>query len=53
MAFARVELEVGLRVVLSRLDGLTLASDSELDWRTGMFTRGLWHLPVTWRGDGQ
>jgi cytochrome P450 len=53
MAFARAELEVGLRTVLSRLDGLTLAPDSELDWRTGMFTRGLWHLPVTWRGDGQ
>jgi cytochrome P450 len=53
MAFARIELQVGLRVVLSRLDGLSLVEDSELDWRTNMFTRGVWSLPVTWRGDGQ
>jgi cytochrome P450 len=53
MPFARVELQVGLRVVLSRLDGLSLVADSERDWRTGMFTRGVWSLPVTWRGAGQ
>jgi cytochrome P450 len=53
MAFARVELQVGLRVVLSQLDELCLVADSELDWRTNMFTRGVWSLPVTWRGDGQ
>jgi cytochrome P450 len=53
MPYARVELQVGLRVVLSRLDGLSLLADSELDWRTNMFTRGLWSLPVTWRGGGQ
>jgi cytochrome P450 len=52
MAFARVELQVGLQVVLSRLDGLTLVTASEIDWRTQMFTRGVWSLPVTWRGDG-
>ena len=52
MAFARVELQVGLQVVLSRLDGLTLVTGSEIDWRTQMFTRGVWSLPVTWRGDG-
>ncbi len=50
MFYARIELEVGLRVLLSRLDGLELATDSDFDWRTGMFTRGVWHLPVTWRG---
>ena len=52
MAFARVELQVGLQVVLSRLDGLTLVTGSEIDWRTQMFTRGVWSLPVTWRGGG-
>ncbi len=44
MAFARVELEVGLQAVLSRLDGLALVTESEIDWRTGMFTRGVWSL---------
>ena len=53
MAFARVELQVGLQVVLSRLDGLALVTESEIDWRTQMFTRGVWSLPVTWRGGGQ
>jgi cytochrome P450 len=53
MSYARVELQVGLRVVLSRLDELSLLVDSELDWRTNMFTRGVWYLPVTWRGGGQ
>ncbi len=50
MAFARVELQVGLQVVLSRLDGLALENESEINWRTGMFTRGVWGLTVTWRG---
>jgi len=50
MCLARVELQVGLRVVLSRLHELALVADSELDWRTSMFTRGLGCLPVTWRG---
>lgn len=50
MSFARVELQVGLRVLLSGLDELSLVEGSELDWRTDMFTRGLWSLPVTWRG---
>ncbi len=53
MAFARIELQVGLQVMLSRLDGLALVSESEIDWRTQMFTRGVWSLPVTWQGDGQ
>jgi cytochrome P450 len=52
MAFARVELQVGLQVLLSRLDGLALVPESEIDWRTQMFTRGVWSLPVTWRGGG-
>ncbi len=52
MAFARVELQVGLQVLLSRLDGLALVTESEIDWRTQMFTRGVWSLPITWRGGG-
>lgn len=53
MAFARMELQVGLRVMLSRLTDLALVEDSEVDWRTDMFTRGVWTLPMTWRGEGQ
>jgi cytochrome P450 len=52
MAFARVELQVGLQVLLSRLDGLALVTESEIDWSTQMFTRGVRSLPVTWRGGG-
>jgi cytochrome P450 len=48
---ARIELEVGIATALARLDGLALAVDPEdIDWRTGMFIRGVWSLPVTWRG---
>ncbi len=50
---ARLELQVGLRALLSRLDGLSLVTDSDIDWRTDMFTRGVWSLPATWRGAGQ
>ena len=53
MAFARIELQVGLQGVLSRLGELALVTESEIDWRTQMFTRGVWSLPVTWRGGGQ
>jgi cytochrome P450 len=53
MSFARVELQVGLQIVLSRLAGLSIVAGSELDWRTQMFTRGVWSLPVTWQGGGK
>ncbi len=53
MAFARLELQVGLQSVLSRLSELTLVATSEIDWRTQMFTRGVWNLPVMWQGGGQ
>ncbi|MFY9921334.1 MAG: cytochrome P450 [Mycobacterium sp.] len=53
IALARVELQVGLQTVLSRLNELALVEESEIDWRTQMFTRGVWSLPVTWRGGGQ
>ena len=53
MAFARLELQVGLQAVLSRLSGLTLVTTSEIDWRTQMFTRGVSSLPVMWQGGRQ
>jgi cytochrome P450 len=53
MAFARLELHVGLQTMLSRLSGLALVSASEIDWRTQMFSRGVSRLPVTWQGGGQ
>lgn len=53
MAFARLELQVGLHTLLSRLHGLTLTTASEIDWCTHMFTRGVRSLPVTWQGSGQ
>jgi len=46
---ARAELQVGVEAVLRRLDGLALAvPEQELEWRDGMFIRGMWSLPVTW-----
>jgi cytochrome P450 len=46
---ARVELQVGLGSLLSRLPGLGLAvAPGELAWRTGLTMRGLAELPVTW-----
>lgn len=51
--FARVQLQVGLQVILSRLDGIALVPDSVINWRRTIFTRGVWNLPVTWRGSGQ
>lgn len=53
MAFARLELQVGLQTVLSGLTGLTLVAGSEIDWRTQSFTRGVSSLPVMWKGGGQ
>lgn len=53
MSFARLELQVGLRTVLCRLDGLALLAESEINWRTQMFSRGVSSLPVTWQGGRQ
>jgi cytochrome P450 len=50
-AHARVELQEGLAAIVPHLDRMELAVDeSELDWRSQMFIRGLWTLPVRWRG---
>lgn len=52
-AHARVELQEGLAAILRRLDRLELAVDeTELDWRSRMFMRGVWTLPVRWRASG-
>ncbi|MFE4518176.1 cytochrome P450 [Kitasatospora sp. NPDC056783] len=52
-AHARVELQEGLAAILRRLDRLELAVDEEeLDWRSRMFMRGVWKLPVRWRAAG-
>jgi cytochrome P450 len=48
-ALARVELQVGLSGLLRRFSALRLAIPQDrLDWRTQMFIRGTWSLPVTW-----
>ncbi|MER5866257.1 cytochrome P450 [Kitasatospora sp. NPDC002040] len=53
VAHARVELQEGLAAILRRLDRLEIAVDeTELDWRTRMFMRGVWTLPVRWRTTG-
>jgi cytochrome P450 len=52
-AHARVELQEGLAAILPHLHRMELAVDeSRLDWRSQMFMRGLWTLPVRWRGPG-
>lgn len=53
MAFARLELHVGLHAMLSRMGGLRLVDASEIGWRSQMFTRGVSSLPVTWQGGGR
>lgn len=46
---ARVELQVGLAALLREMPEMVLAEPAaEPPWRTGMFIRGLWHLPVRW-----
>ncbi|MEV1287422.1 cytochrome P450 [Micromonospora sp. NPDC049679] len=51
-AHARVELQEGLAAILRRIDRLELAvPEAQLDWRSQMFIRGVWTLPVRWRRD--
>lgn len=46
---ARVELQVGLSALLRRFSTLRLAvPEDQVDWRSQMFMRGLWSLPLTW-----
>jgi cytochrome P450 len=44
---ARMELQVALDVLLRRLPGLRFA-DNEIDWKTGLSTRGPAHMSITW-----
>lgn len=47
--FARLQLTVGLRLLLQRFPGLTLGVPwQEVAWRKGVLLRGLESLPVTW-----
>lgn len=46
---ARLELQVALDRLLRRFPGLRLdVAADDLRWRSGMFIRGLWELPVRW-----
>jgi cytochrome P450 len=46
---ARMDLQVGLAVLLARLPGLRLAvAEHQLEWKTGMAIRGPVALPIAW-----
>ncbi|AGZ43862.1 cytochrome P450 [Actinoplanes friuliensis] len=46
---ARMELQVAMETLLTRLPGLDLAvAEKELVWKSGLLVRGLRALPVTW-----
>ncbi|MEV4641764.1 cytochrome P450 [Actinoplanes sp. NPDC049548] len=46
---ARMELQVALHTLLTRLPGLRLAVDEkDLPWKSGLLVRGLRAMPVTW-----
>ncbi|MEU4779453.1 cytochrome P450 [Micromonospora sp. NPDC023633] len=48
---ARLELRMGVAMLLEKLPGLRLAvPEEELRWRTDMYVRGLWELPLEWDG---
>ncbi|MEK8107220.1 cytochrome P450 [Micromonospora sp. M12] len=46
---ARMELQVAVATVVTRLPGLRLAvPEAELEWKRGMLVRGLLGMPVAW-----
>ncbi|MFC7614448.1 cytochrome P450 [Actinokineospora soli] len=46
---ARVELRIGVTALLGAFPDLRVAvDDTDLRWRTDMYIRGLWELPVAW-----
>jgi cytochrome P450 len=48
-SYARVELQVGLETLLRRFPHLELdMEEDELPWRSKMFVRGIWKLPLRW-----
>ncbi|MFC7342208.1 cytochrome P450 [Saccharopolyspora griseoalba] len=48
---ARMELQVALRALLTRLPGLDFASspDRDIDWKTGMLVRGPLRMSLSWQ----
>lgn len=50
---ARLELQVALRTLLTRLPGLRFAdSEADLRWKTGMLVRGPLYMPISWDDQG-
>ena len=48
---ARMELQVALRTLLTRLPGLRFADSAEdVVWKSGMLVRGPLRMPVSWEG---
>ncbi|MEV5538630.1 cytochrome P450 [Saccharopolyspora shandongensis] len=48
---ARLELQVALRTLLTRLPGLRFATSAEdVEWKTGMLVRGPQRMVLTWQG---
>ncbi|GAA2354524.1 cytochrome P450 [Saccharopolyspora halophila] len=49
---ARMELQVALRTLLTRLPGLDFASapERDVDWKTGMLVRGPQRMSLSWQG---
>ncbi|MEU5872170.1 cytochrome P450 [Glycomyces sp. NPDC047369] len=45
---ARMELQVAVRTLLARLSGLRLTGEEDVEWKTGLSTRGPARMPVTW-----
>jgi len=46
---ARMELQVALRTLLTRLPGMRLTgSEEDVVWKSGMATRGPAHMPIVW-----
>lgn len=46
---ARMELQVALRTLVTRLPGLRVAGeDEDVRWKTGLATRAPEHFPITW-----
>ncbi|HEX6354241.1 cytochrome P450 [Actinophytocola sp.] len=45
---ARMELQVTLHTLLTRLPGLRLTAEDDIVWKTGLSTRGPERMPITW-----
>jgi cytochrome P450 len=45
---ARMELQVTLHTLLTRLPNLRFTADDDIVWKTGLSTRGAERMPITW-----